>query len=141
LVPADVDCTDLDSFLFNVERFSSSELVAVSSAEVIVAAIHLWCRAWKQRPAASLPNDDRVLASFARLPLRRFKQLRAKILHGFVLCSDGRFYHRVLAHEAIKAFDYKKAHHRRRLRDAERLRQWRDAERLRQRRHTPNNQD
>ena len=66
LVPADCDCTDLDGFMLNVERLQSSELVALATPEELAAALMLWCRAWKQVPAASLPADDRVLAAFAR---------------------------------------------------------------------------
>ena len=126
LVPEDCDCTNLPGFLLNVERLMASELVALSSHEVIAAALFLWCRAWKQKPAASLPDDDRVLASFARMPLVKFRKLREKILHGFVKCSDGRLYHRFLATEAMNAFDRKKAFQNKRERDAERLRNWRN---------------
>ncbi len=125
MVSAEVDCTDLDGFMLNVERLMASELVALSSHEVIGAALLLWCRAWKQRPAASLPNDDKVIAAFARMPLPRFRKLRDEILRGFVLCSDGRLYHRTLATEAANAYERKVAFQRKRQTDAERLRQWR----------------
>ena len=125
LVPADCDCTDLDGFMLNTERLMGSEFIAVAQHEEIAAALMLWCRAWKQRPAASLPDDEKVLAAFARMPIQRFRKLREAILHGFVKCSDGRIYHRVLAEEAIRAFEKKKAFRRKRETDAERLRKWR----------------
>lgn len=125
LVPAEVDCTDLDGFMLNVERLMASELVALSSHEVIGAALLLWCRAWKQRPAASLPNDDKVIAAFARMPLPRFRKLRDEVLRGFVLCSDGRLYHATLAKEACNAYERKVAFQRKREAEAERLRKWR----------------
>ena len=129
LVGPDVDCTDLDGFMLNAERLMASELVALSSHEVIGAALLLWCRAWKQRPAASLPNDDKVIAAFARLPPARFRKLRDEVLRGFVLCSDGRLYHRTLAAEASNAYERKLLFHRKREADAERLRNWRSAKR------------
>lgn len=128
LVEADCDCTDLDGFMLNVERLMASELVALSSHEVIAAALFLWARAWKQRPAASLPDDDRVIAAFARLPVARFRKLRAEILRGWVKCADGRLYHRFLAGEAAKAYARKAAFRKRRETDAERLRKWREAQ-------------
>lgn len=121
----EVDCTDLDGFMLNVERLMASELVALSSHEVIGAALMLWCRAWKQRPAASLPNDDKVIAAFARMPLSRFRKLRDDVLRGFVLCSDGRLYHSTLVREASNAYERKIAFQRKRMHDAERLRKWR----------------
>lgn len=128
LVPADCDCTNLDGFLLNVERLMASELVALSSHEVVAAALFLWCRAWKQRPAASLPDDQRVLAAYARLSLPRFLRVRDEVMRGFVKCSDGRLYHRVLAAEALKAFSKKQAFLRKRDGDAARLRKWRSTQ-------------
>jgi hypothetical protein len=141
LVPADVDCTDLDGFMLNVERLMASELVALASHEAVAAALFLWCRAWKQRPAASLPNDDRVLAAFSRLPLTRFKKLRDDVMRGFVLCSDGRFYHRTLADEAVNAYERKQAFKRKRETDAERLRNWRSKPKGNEDRNAPRNDD
>lgn len=128
IVDADVDCTDLDGFMLNAERLMASELVALSSHEVIGAALLLWCRAWKQRPAASLPDDEKVMAAFARMPLVRFRKVRDEVLRGFVLCSDGRLYHRTLAAEAIKAYGRKVTFQQKRHSDAERLRNWREAQ-------------
>lgn len=125
LVAADLDVRDLDGFMLNVERLMASELVALSSHEVVAAALFLWCRAWKQLPAASLPDDDRVIAAFSRLPLPRYRKLKAEVLRGFVKCSDGRLYHRTLAGEAVAAFARKRIYLDRREKDAERLKQWR----------------
>ncbi len=129
LVPSDVDCTDLDGFMLNVERLMASELVALATHEEVAAALFLWCRAWKQTPAASLPDDDRINAAFSRLSLARFKKVKDRVLHGFVKCSDGRLYHRFLAAEAVKAFERKAAFKKRRDTDAERLRKWREGQR------------
>jgi cytochrome P450 len=111
--------------MLNVERLMASELVALSSDEVVAAALFLWCRAWKQKPAASLPDDERVMAAFARMPLGRFRKIRPEATRGFVLCSDGRWYHKVLAQEAVKSFARKTEFRRKREADAERLRNWR----------------
>ena len=127
LVAPDVDCADLDGFMLNAERLMSSELLALHGNEIIGAALLLWCRAWKQRPAASLPDDDRVNASFARMPVARFRRFKSAIMRGFVKCSDGRLYHKVLAPEAAKAFERKVAHRKRREADAKRLREWRNS--------------
>ncbi|WP_261534734.1 YdaU family protein [Burkholderia multivorans] len=129
LTPADCDCTDLDGFMLNVERLMASELVALSSLEVIGAALLLWSRAWKQKPAASLPDDERVIAAFAKLSVPRFRKLRDEVLRGFVKCSDGRLYHRTLAAEAIGAYERKIAFRKKRETDADRLRRWRETAR------------
>lgn len=124
-VPADCDCRTLDSMPFNVERLMASELVAVGSHVEVMAAIFLWCRAWKQMPAASLPDDDAVLAAFARLPIAKFRKMRERVLHGFVKCSDGRLYHRFLAEVAIEASQRRAAFVGKREREAQRIAEWR----------------
>jgi Protein of unknown function (DUF1376) len=101
--PATCDVRDLDGFMLNTERLMSSELMALATGDEFKAAVTLWCRAWKQVPAASLPNDDRILAAFSGAG-ERWPQVREMALRGFELCSDGRLYHRTLSLDAIKAF-------------------------------------
>jgi Protein of unknown function (DUF1376) len=119
------DCTDLDSFLLNVERLMASELVALSSHEVIGAALLLWCRAWKQVPAASLPDDDNVNAAFAKMRLSRFKKLKNEIMRGFAKCSDGRLYHRTLAAVSMESYEKKIKFREKNEKDSNRQRVWR----------------
>jgi uncharacterized protein YdaU (DUF1376 family) len=102
LVPADVDLSKLAGFMLDTRRLLGSELVAISSGEEFKAAVLLWCRAWQQ-PRCSLPDDDRILASFAGVPLARWPKVREVAMHGFVKCSDGRWYHRVLSTDAVRA--------------------------------------
>jgi len=129
LVEAHVDCSDLDGFMLNAERLMSSELLALHGNDVLGAALLLWCRAWKQRPAASLPDDDRINAAFARLSLKKFREIKEAVMRGFVKCSDGRLYHRFLSGEATKAYARKVQFQGRRAADAKRLKEWRNAQR------------
>lgn len=130
-VSADIDVRDLDGFMLNVERLLASELWALTrnSPEAFRGAAGLWCRAWKQVPAGSLPDDDQILAAFADMPLARFKKMRALVMRGFVLCSDGRFYHKVLCEDVMRAAERKAEYAAEREADRERLRNWREAKR------------
>lgn len=103
LVPAGVSLKGMPAFQLDVERLLASELVALGSPAECWAALMLWCRAWQQTPPASLPNNDAVLAAFSGAR-ERWPEVREMALRGFVLCSDGRLYHRVLAEQAIKAW-------------------------------------
>lgn len=107
LVPAEVDLTGFDGFMLNVERLLASELVALGTPEQCWFAMMLWCRAWQQNPPASLPNDERILAAFSRAG-SKWKKSRDVILRGFILCSDGRLYHKTLAEEALVAWEKRK---------------------------------
>lgn len=126
LVPPHVDLRDLDGFMLNTERLLASELIAIGSGDEIRAALILWARSWKQLPAASLPDDDRVLAGFAMVSPAKWKRIRSGALHGFTPCSDGRLYHRVLAKEALSAWERKRVYTEKRNKDADRLKRWRE---------------
>jgi hypothetical protein len=80
-------------------------------------------------PAASLPDDDLILArllGYGR-DLKGWKKVRAAGgLRGWVKCSDGRLYHPVVAAKAQEAHEHKTVSKRKRDKDAERLRRWRE---------------
>ena len=102
LVGADVDLSGLDGFLLDVQRLFASELWALSSGDEFKAAVALWGRAWQQTPPGSLPNDERVLAAFSGAG-KDWKKVRTMALRGFVECSDGRLYHKVLCDDVLRA--------------------------------------
>lgn len=124
MVPAEVDLHGFSGFLLDVDRLLASELVALGKPEECWAAVMLWCRAWKQSPPGSLPNDARILAAFSGAG-PRWPKVRDVALRGFVLCSDGRLYHRVLADEANAAWQKRKVYRA----DQERLKKWRENKR------------
>lgn len=124
LVSTEVDLRGFSGFMLNVDRLLASELVALGKPEECWAAVMLWCRAWKQSPPASLPNDDRILAAFSGAGAR-WPKVKEMALRGFVICSDGRLYHQVLADEANAAWQKRKAYKA----DQERLRAWRENKR------------
>lgn len=126
MTSADIDVAGLDGFMLNAQRLLASELWALSTGDEFKAAMGLWCRAWQQTPAGSLPNDPRILASFASLTRNRWESVKGMALRGFVLCSDGRLYHRVLCDEVRTAYEKRQAYRKRRDDDRERLRRWRE---------------
>ena len=109
LVPADCDLRDFQFMPLDVVRLRDSDLVALESPEACLAAILLWAASWHQVPAASLPNDDRVLANLAGYgrAVKEWMRVKDGAMRGFVLCSDGRFYHQVVAEKAVEAWNAK----------------------------------
>src|SRR5436190_1411661 len=85
LVPPECDLRGLAWMPLDVARLLDSEVFALSTGEEFKAAIALWCKAWQQIPAASLPSDDRVLAHLSGAGTR-WKRVRTLALRGFVLC-------------------------------------------------------
>jgi hypothetical protein len=102
-------------------RLFMSDFEARASDEEFRAAVRLWWMAWQQVPAASLPNDDAVLCRLAGLGrnTKVWTKIRDTVMHGFVLCSDGRYYHKVLSIHANDAWD-------KRVKGREKKQRWRE---------------
>jgi hypothetical protein len=90
----------------DIQRLRDSDLAAESTPEECWAALLLWGAAWQQVPAASLPDNDRVLANLAGYGrvVEAWLKVRAGALRNFILCSDGRLYHPVVAEKALTAW-------------------------------------
>jgi hypothetical protein len=105
LAPPDLDLRDFSYMPLEVLRLRDSEMVVLATAEEFRAAVLLWCASWHQVPASSLPSDDRLLANLAGYgrDVESWLKVRSAALRGFVECSDGRFYHPVIAEKAVEA--------------------------------------
>lgn len=105
LVPPGVILRDFPYMPVDVVRLRDSRFAAEASAEAFRCGLLLWCVSWHQVPAASLPDDDLLLAGYAGFGrnVREWKKHRKGALHGWVLCSDGRLYHPVVAEKATEA--------------------------------------
>ncbi|WP_176048174.1 DUF1376 domain-containing protein [Burkholderia sp. BCC1644] len=112
LTPADCDLTGYRWMPLDVVRVIDSDTFGISTGDEFKTAFRLWAKCWQQVPAASLPDDDRVLAHLAGLSenLSKWKRVRAVALRGFVKCSDGRLYHPVIAEKAIEAMQRRDDH-------------------------------
>jgi hypothetical protein len=108
LVAADVDLRGLQYMPLFGERLFGSETWIAAGPDARVAALRLWWRAYAHEvPAASLPDDDRLLSDYAGYgaAVKAWRKVRAASLRGFVKCSDGRLYHSVLADIALESWD------------------------------------
>lgn len=104
LTPADCDLRGMLFMPLDVRRLTSSDFAALSTAEEFKAAVLLWCAAWEQVPAASLPDDDRLLAHLSGAGTR-WRKVKAGALRGWIRCADGRLYHPVVAEKARIAWE------------------------------------
>lgn len=128
LTPEDLDLRVCRWMKLDVNALIQSDFWHLSSDREFRAALALWCACWHQVPAASLPDDDHILAGLAgfRGDVEAWRAVRKGALHNFVLCSDGRLYHRVIAKLAIEAGAELDAARRRREDAAERQRKRRE---------------
>src|SRR5260221_1814729 len=100
-IRADADLRQIPDIPIEIEAIRT--LASNMSAEAFRAAVLLWCAAWHEVPAGSLPDDDHHIAAVAGLALDDAWVLtKAQALTGFTLHSDdGRLYHPVITEKAI----------------------------------------
>lgn len=90
------------AFLFYPDDFSSDGKVEAMTTEEVGAYILLLCKAWRETPAGSIPNNDLVLARWARLTPSRWAECRTAVLAAFSLGSDSRLHQKRLRSEYYK---------------------------------------
>ena len=116
------DLRDFPFMPLDVRRLRDSELALTATDAGFRAAVLLWCCAWHQVPAGTLPDDDRqlsMMAGFGRSELEGWRAVREEALHGFGI-HDGRLHHPVIAEKAIEAWRRKCEESERRERDKDR---------------------
>lgn len=104
LTPNDCDLRGLAFMPVDLVRLFDSDLYALSTGDEFKAAFTLWGKSFLQLPAASLPDDDRVLAHLSGAG-KKWAKVKEMALRGWIRCSDGRLYHPVVAVKAIDAWE------------------------------------
>jgi len=102
LTPADSDLKAFKHMPLMIERLRKSRawLAAKKRPELGFYMVNLWSASWHETPAASVEDDDDILADLAMCDPHHWPEVKAKVLHGWVKCSDGRLYHPVIAQKA-----------------------------------------
>lgn len=122
LVPADVDLRGFEFMPLFGDRLFKSETWISASADAKVAALRLWWDSYGHEvPAGSLPDNDGLLAEYAGygVMVKAWKKLKPQAMRGYILCSDGRWYHPLVAELAMDGW-------KERVRNREKQRAWRE---------------
>lgn len=106
LTPADCDLRDFHRMMIDIPRLRGSSFDASPDDAAWRAGLNLWMTAFHSVPAASLDDDEGTLCKASGLgrDLRTFRKVRAAAMRGWILCSDGRWYHEVVAEMALEAW-------------------------------------
>jgi len=127
MTEADCDLRDFQFMPLLVSRLRRSKawLMAKKQPALGFYMVNLWTASWHEVPAASLEDDDDVLADLAMCDLKTWAKVKAQALHGWVKCSDGRLYHSVIAEQATASWQSRKGYRERlsKARDAKKQRQ------------------
>jgi uncharacterized protein YdaU (DUF1376 family) len=88
-------------FRLYVADIVSDALVEAMSTEQVGAYFLLLCKAWGQPIVGTVPDDDRVLARWARVPLARWRRIKARVLAPWKLI-DGVWHQKRMQLEYIR---------------------------------------
>lgn len=89
-------------FPFYPADFASDPNVEAMTTEAVGAYILLLCKSWSQEPPGSIPNNDVILARWARLDDDRWDRCKPEVLAAFELRTDERFHQKRLRLEFDK---------------------------------------
>ena len=104
-IPEDIDLRGLETMPLFFARLPDSRFRILTTGDEFKAGIILWCKAFAETPAGSLPDDDVTLAFWAGVPFERWTEMRPKALHGWELASNGRLYNATLAEGVMASWN------------------------------------
>jgi hypothetical protein len=109
LTPPSCDLRGLEDMPINVQWMRDMPVAANATGDEFRAAILLMFASWHQCPSGSLPNDDQQLVFLAGCGRRvkGFLKIKERALSGWILCSDNRWYHPVIAKVVLRAWSQK----------------------------------
>jgi uncharacterized protein YdaU (DUF1376 family) len=90
------------AFLFYPDDFASDGKVEMMNTEEVGAYILLICKAWREEPTGTLPNNDTILSRWARLTPPRWMKCKTNVLAAFYLGDDSRWHQKRLEVEFQK---------------------------------------
>jgi len=103
LTPPDCRLTDFPYMPVDIRRLLNSDTWLLANDSERSAAMCLWLESWHQVPAASIPNNDKVLAALSKAA-NKWSKVKDQALRGWVDGGDGRLYHPVVAEKALESF-------------------------------------
>lgn len=93
------------AFLFDPVDFANDGVVEAMTTEEVGAYILLMCKAWQEPIPATIPDDDRILAKWARMTPKAWKQARPAVLRAWTHTEDGRWIQKRLRSSYEKAVE------------------------------------
>lgn len=107
LIAANIDLRGMDFMPLKGDALFKSTTWVKASPEARCAALRLWWHSFaREVPAGSLPDDDILLSDYAGYGgvMRAWRRIKDQAMRGWLLCSDGRWYHKVVCDLAVEAW-------------------------------------
>ncbi len=121
-VPPEVDLRGMEYMPLKGDVLFKSTTWLKATSEARNAMLRLWWHAFAHEvPAASLPDDDFLLAQHAGYgeAVKVWLKVKEQAMRGWTLCTDGRWYHKTVAELALEAW-------KGRVKNREKIRKWRE---------------
>lgn len=96
------------AFLFYPDDFASDGVVEAMCTEGVGAYTLLLCKSWREEQPGTLPNDDNVLARWARLTPDRWSEVKPAVLAAFSIGTDNRLHQKRMKSEYRKLTEQQK---------------------------------
>ncbi len=122
IVSAEVDLRGMEYMPLKGDILFKSTTWLKGSHEARSAALRLWWHSFAHEvPAASLPDDDQLLAEYAGYGevVKAWLKIKPQAMRGWLKCDDGRLYHKIVAELALEAW-------KGRVKNREKVRKWRE---------------
>lgn len=109
LTPPECDLRDFPFMPIDISRLFGSRFHANANDTEWRAGVTLWLKSFHQVPCGSIPDDDVALCRLAELgrDIKSWKKVKLVAMHGWIKCSDGRWYHPVVCEKAIEGWTRK----------------------------------
>jgi uncharacterized protein YdaU (DUF1376 family) len=93
-------------FHFYPNDFVSDRNVEAMTTEEVGAYILLLCKAWREKPVGTVPNDDRILARWARVSDAKWEKIKPAVMAAFRAKNGERFTQKRLQKEFTRVKSY-----------------------------------
>ena len=109
LTPPECDLRDFAFMPIDISRLFGSRFHANANDTEWRVGVTLWLKSFHQVPCGSIPDDDVALCRLAELgrDIKSWKKVKSVAMHGWIKCSDGRWYHPVVCEKAIEGWNRK----------------------------------
>lgn len=85
----------------DLQRIKQSKTWMLAPPAVRPWLLLLWVESWDSVPAGSYDSDEELIAARLGIELHLWKAYREHLLRGWVMHSDGRYYHPVITEQVI----------------------------------------
>lgn len=96
-------------FELDYDQIERSSTWAIAGQEGQAWLLKMWFKAWSQRPCASLPSDEEVIAGLLGMAPEQWAQHRRALLRGWRLADDGRLYHDTMSKLVVAMMDRRRS--------------------------------